>query len=83
MPVFITKIDTSAFLTKIDTSAFMPKLQAAIAAAAPKLDLSELDGFERVAEGMAASVSTDALAGLAATVEQVIPATPLDDLPRS
>jgi hypothetical protein len=73
--------DTSlaAFMSKIDTSAFIPMLQVAIAAAAPKLDLSGLDGFERIAEGLVTQVSTDALAGLAASVEQLIPALPQGD----
>ena len=71
-------IDTSALMPKFDTVALMPKLHFAIAAAA-QIDLSELVGFERVAEGLATSVSADALSGLAASVEQAVPDQPLED----
>jgi len=72
------KFDTSALMPKFDTVALMPKLHFAIAAAA-QIDLSELVGFERVAEGLATSVSADALSGLAASVEQAVPDQPLED----
>jgi hypothetical protein len=67
------KFDTSALMPKFDTVALMPKLHFAIAAAT-QIDLSELVGFERVAEGLATSVSADALSALAASVEQAVPA---------
>jgi hypothetical protein len=72
------KFDTSALMPKFDTVALMPKLHFAIAAAA-QIDLRELVGFERVAEGLATSVSADALSGLAASVEQAVPDQPLED----
>jgi hypothetical protein len=78
MPKFDTSALTAALMPKFDTSALMPKLHFAIAAAA-QIDLSELVGFERVAEGLATSVSADALSGLAASVEQAVPDQPLED----
>jgi hypothetical protein len=79
MAALVQTFDMAALAPKFDVAALAPTLHDAIAAAAPKLDLRELTGFERVAEGLAERVSAKALAGLAASIELVVPAEALDD----
>jgi len=79
MAALVHTFNMAELAPKFDMAALVPTLHDAIAAAAPKLDLSELTGFERVAEGLAATVSADSLAELAASVERLIPAQALGD----
>ena len=79
MAALVHTFNMAELAPKFDMAALVPTLHDAIAAAAPRLDLSELTGFERVAEGLAATVSADSLAELAASVERLIPAQALGD----
>lgn len=56
------------------------RIRTVFTAAVPRLDLSELAGFERVAEGVAQASDVDELEHLAEAVEAVLPNRSFDDL---